>query len=146
MLCSQKHRHRSSSMVPECLLSFSQLRETGSPEEAQNNTCLLSIRLQPALEGILLPKSGASLPFISKDRDFWKQTYPSARSQAKSFPILEIQFSLGKPPSSERKLSRRFIIHKSFLGIGSLPVPTLLSVFSDFRMSIKNFNSWSLSE
>lgn len=93
--------------------------------------------------GFFLPKSGASMPF--KDRAFGKQMHPSTLSQEKSFPILEIQFSLGKPPSSESKLSRRFIIHKSFLGIGSLPEATLLSVFSDFRMSIKNFNSWSLS-
>lgn len=85
------------------------------------------------------------MPFISKDRVFWKQMYPGALSQEKSFPILEIQFSLGKPPSAERKLGRRFIIHESFLGVGSLPAGTLLSVFSDFCTSIKNFNSWSLS-
>lgn len=56
MICSPKHGRPYSSMVLECLLSYSHLRETVSPEKAQDNTCLLGIHLQPGLEGILFTK------------------------------------------------------------------------------------------
>ena len=96
--------------------------------------------------GILLSNSGMSPCLSPPNADFWKQIYHSSLSQEKSIPVLEIQSSLGKPPSAKSKLHQKFITHKSFLQIGSHPAATLLPVFSHFFSSIKKVNSYSLPE
>ena len=87
----------------------------------------------------------AHMPFTSKCRLLETNISQLTKSR-EIIPVLEIQSSLGKPPSTKSKLHQTFITYKSFLEIGSHPAATLLPVFSHFCSSIRKFNSYSLSE
>lgn len=100
----------------------------------QNNTFLLGIYLQPGLGGggILLSNSGMSTCLSPPKTDSWKQIYHSSLSQKKSIPVLEIQFSFGKPPSSESKLHQKFITYNLSFGLEVSQQPLYFQYFPIF--------------